>query len=145
MIVADSSYITEGVLEDRALLQRDTIVTPDLGIYETVGAIWKHQVALGKVSDGAGYVSVLADLIRTNRLLAVDPGPALISSAYDIAVRHRSHPHDAVFVAMAIGDGLELYTLDAGQKRMYEQERSSTKTGGGHGRTDRRGGAKRDD
>lgn len=123
MIVADSSYVVEGVLTDESLLRREAILVPDLAIYETISAIWKHQIILGRLSDGRGYISVLFELIRANKLLAVGPDEEILSMAYDISLRHHSHPYDAVFVAMAVITGLELKTFDTKQRKEFEQER----------------------
>jgi predicted nucleic acid-binding protein len=122
MIVADSSFIVEGVLVDGNLLRQETMVAPDLVVYETVGAIWKHEALLGRISDGTGFLSVLSDLIKSNRLLALRPDEELIGDAYAMAVRYHVHPHDAIFVALAVATGLELETLDASQRALYEKE-----------------------
>ncbi len=132
MIVADSSYIAEGVLVDEALLRKDDMVAPDLAIYETMGAIWKHQVLLGRISDGQGYLAALADLVRSNRLVALEPDNRLVSATYDLSARYRAHPRDAIFVALAFMTGLELKTFDRNQKRILEREtarRGRTRSG----------------
>ncbi len=122
MIVADSSYIAEGVLVDEALLRRDGMVAPDLAIYETMEAIWKHQALLGRISDGQRYLAALADLVRSNWLVALKPDDRLVGETYDLSVRYRAHPHDTVFVALAVMTGLELKTFDRNQSRILERE-----------------------
>ena len=87
MIVADSSYIAEGVLVDQGLLAGPTIMVPDLAIYETVGAIWKHEVALGRIKEGKSYVDALLELVRTHKLLGEGPDEELLLRSYDLAVR----------------------------------------------------------
>ena len=54
MIVADSSYIVEGLLKNKKLLSDDQIVTPELVVYEVTNAIWKHENLL-KAQAGRGH------------------------------------------------------------------------------------------
>jgi predicted nucleic acid-binding protein len=129
VIVADSSYIVEGLLTDRSLLRQDRIVAPDIAVYEAVGAVWKHEQVLNKIKEGKMFLSALTDLIRTGDLLTVEPNERLLLDAYGVAIRHRIHPHDAVFIALAIENGLELKTLDADQRRAYEDEASDSARG----------------
>ena len=124
MIVADSSYIVEGVLADKSLLMGDLILAPDLAVYETAGAIWKHQALLGRIRDGRRYLSTLSELIRTNSLLTTMPDKEAIDAAYDLALRYHSHPHDTVFVAIALRTGLDLKTFDSEQREIYDRERA---------------------
>lgn len=123
MIVADSSFIAEGVLTDEALLRGERMLAPELAVYETASAIWKHQVILGVIDDGPSYLDVLNDLLRSNTLLAVSPDSDLLRTAYDLAVRYRAHPHDTVFVALAVRTGLRLETFDSGQLKIFEKEK----------------------
>ena len=66
-------------------------------------------------------------------MLGEAPDEELLLRSYDLAVRYRSHPHDAVFVAMAVRSGLELRTLDAGQREMYEREKARVAEDPGRG------------
>jgi predicted nucleic acid-binding protein len=124
VIVADSSYIVEGLLADKSLLMGELILAPDLAIYETAGAIWKHQTILGRIHDGMRYLSILSELIRTNNLLTTLSGNEVISAAYDLALRYHSHPYDAVFVAMALRTGLDLKTFDSHQREIFDREKA---------------------
>ena len=128
--MADRSYIAEGVLVDEALLRRDGMVAPDLAVYETMGAIWKHQALLGRISDGQRYLAPLADLVRSNWLVALKPDDRLAGETYDLSVRYRAHQSGTVFVALAAMTGLGLKTFDRNQRRILERE------------TPRRGGAR---
>lgn len=124
MIVADSSYISEGVLRDQSLLRNEAIFTADLAIYETLGAIWKHQTLLRRITEGGIYVDFLFELIKTNNLYTAHPDRELMKEAYGLAVRHHSHPHDTVFVAMALDTNLDFKTLDAKQREIFEHEKT---------------------
>ena len=124
MIVADSSYIVEGILADMSKLRAEQILAPSIAVYETVSAIWKHQVFLNRIKEGERFVAALSDLIRTNDIITLDPDEETRAASFDLAVRHRMHPHDAVFIAVALRNGLELETLDSGQRRVFEAVRS---------------------
>ena len=129
MIVADSSYIAEGILTDIRMLRSERMLAPSLAVYEVAGAIWKHQAVLGRILEGEKFLRVLSDLLRTNELLTIEPDVGLLLDAYAIAVSQRVHPHDAIFVALALRNGLELVTLDDAQKRVYEGARSPGRVG----------------
>lgn len=124
MIVADSSYIAEGVLIDRRMLSSQAMLAPSLAVYEVAAAIWKHQVVLGRIEEGEKFLGALADLVATNALLAVPPDARLLLDSHRVAVAQRIHPHDAVFVALALSSGLDLATLDGAQRRAYERAKS---------------------
>ncbi|MDG6985124.1 MAG: type II toxin-antitoxin system VapC family toxin [Nitrososphaerota archaeon] len=124
MIVADSSFIAEGILADRSLIRSELMLSPSLAVYEVAGAVWKHQALLGRIREGDKFLAVLSDLLATRRLLTVEPDRELIMDAHRIAVRHGAHPNDAVFVAVALKSGLELRTFDAAQRKVFEDARS---------------------
>lgn len=126
--MTDSSFLAEGILVDGSLLTRDRMVAPDLAVYETAGAVWRHQTLLGRISDGSGYLSVLSDLVGSNRLVTLEPNEELARETYDLAVRYHAHPHDAVFVALAVMTGLDLRTFDPGQREMHEREKARRKS-----------------
>jgi len=124
VIVADSSYLAAGILEDEALLRNQRILTPDLAIYETLSTIWKHQALLKRVTNGERLVDVLFDFVGTNIVIPVHPDRELAGRAFGLAVQHRTHPHDMVFVALALGTGLELKSFDETQLKIMEEERA---------------------
>ena len=93
-------------------------------MYETASAIWKHEAILGRVTNGHAYISILFALMKTNMLLAIKPDEDMLTLAHDLAVRNRAHPHDMVFVALALRTGLELKSLDEEQLRIMEKEAS---------------------
>ena len=44
MIVADSSFIVEGLIKQKELLEEnEDILTLDLAVYEVANSIWKHE------------------------------------------------------------------------------------------------------
>lgn len=123
MIVADSSYLAKGILEDRSLLTAERIITADLALYETTNTILKHHVFLKRISDGAPYLSILHGLLRTNALFAVKPWEGLLGRAYELAVRNRVSLYDTIFVALALETGLELRSFDKEQLTIMKREK----------------------
>ncbi len=63
MIVADTSYIVEAILHDSALLDDEPIVAPDLALYETMNAIWKHETLILVLENASMYIDVFLKLI----------------------------------------------------------------------------------
>ena len=127
--MADSSYIAEGILADRALLRAQRMLAPSLAVYEVAGAIWKHQAVLGRIQEGEKFLAVLAGLVGARDLLTVEPDERLLLDAHAIAVRQRVHPRDAIFVAVALGNGLELATFDEAQRRVYDDAKAGLERG----------------
>jgi predicted nucleic acid-binding protein len=125
VIVADSSFIAEGILADLGIFRSERMLTPSLAVYEVSSAIWKHEVVLGRIHEGEKFLAVLSDLIRTRDLLAIEPDEGLLFDAHRIAIRHRAHPYDSIFVAVALRNGLELVTLDTSQRRVFDDAKSA--------------------
>jgi predicted nucleic acid-binding protein len=120
--IVDSSFLVEAILKNKELLEEDLLLTVDLAVYETVNSIWKHQALLRDVEDGLSYVSVLAGLIESGRILLVSPGKELVEKAYSIAARNRRTFYDAVFIALALELGSELHTFDKAQTELLAEE-----------------------
>ena len=49
LAVADSSYITEGLLKDSSLFKGYILCSPDYGLYEILNAVWKLTFTRKKV------------------------------------------------------------------------------------------------
>lgn len=64
MIVADSSYITEGLLRESSLLDDQVLCAPDYAFYEVINAIWKHQVLLNRVISVLGETKIVDEIIK---------------------------------------------------------------------------------
>ena len=77
MRVADSSFIVEGLLKKKELLEEDFLITVDLAVHEVLNAIWKHQFLLKDLNDGPAYVSILFGLIESGRIRVIRPSPEL--------------------------------------------------------------------
>ena len=58
MIVADSSYLVEGLLKNKKLLSDDQIVAPELVVYEVTNAACIHEKLLEDLEKGATYLSI---------------------------------------------------------------------------------------
>ena len=122
VIVADTSYIVEGLLFNKELLSRDQIIAPELIIYETTNTIWKHENLLKSIQNGESYLSLLFGLIDSGKITIVSSDENLIQDAYVAAKRNSITPYDAIFVCLAVKLGTVLKTLDKKQKEVYEKE-----------------------
>jgi predicted nucleic acid-binding protein len=80
VIVADSSYITEGLLSNKELL-KEQIISPELIIYETANTIWKHEYLLKRIQNGQEYLSLLYGLINSGKITVIFPDENLIQDA----------------------------------------------------------------
>ena len=122
MIVADSSYIVEGLLKNKKLLSDDQIVTPELVVYEVTNAIWKHENLLKDLENGKPYLSIFYGLIEAGAITILSPNERLMQESYSVAKRNGITVYDAVFVSLAIKLGLALRTYDRVQIRAFKSE-----------------------
>ena len=122
MIVADSSYIVEGLLKNKKLLSDDQIVTPELVVYEVTNAIWKHENLLKDLENGETYLSIFYGLIEAGTITILSPNERLMQESYSVAKRNGITVYDAVFVSLAIKLGLALRTYDRVQIRAFKSE-----------------------
>ncbi|HYB03413.1 MAG TPA: type II toxin-antitoxin system VapC family toxin [Nitrososphaerales archaeon] len=128
MIVADSTYIVEGLVEERELFKQDEdILTLDLAIYEVMNAVWKRRFLLKDLDDGQAYLSFFFEAIESDIFRIVQPDPHLIQRTYDLSAKYKKLVYDSAFVALALEVGAELKTFDKGQKRIYDSERKIRK------------------
>ena len=124
MIVADSSYIAEGILVDSSLFAAERVVTLDLAIYETANAIWKYQNVLRRIVDGTPYLKALFGLLGSGSVIAIRPSEDLVEDAFRLSVRHKAAIYDSAFVSLAVKLGLRLASADRKQLAMFETESS---------------------
>lgn len=122
MRVADSSFMVEGLLKRKELLEEDFLVTVDLAVYETVNAIWKHQFLLKDLTDGPAYISILYGLIESGRIRVVRPAAELMRRGYLLAAKNRRSIYDTIFVALALELASELATFDKRQTEILRRE-----------------------
>jgi predicted nucleic acid-binding protein len=101
MIVADTSYIVEAILRDARLLENETIITPDLTLYETVNIIWKHETLIGDLKDSSHHIDLLLKLVSTATIQLVRPDEKLFKDTYALSIKHKVPVYDTVFVALA--------------------------------------------
>ncbi|MDA4118053.1 MAG: type II toxin-antitoxin system VapC family toxin [Thaumarchaeota archaeon] len=125
MKVADSSFIVEGLLKRKELLEQDLLITVDLAVYEVVNAIWKHQFLLKDLNDGPAYVSILHGLMKSGRIRVIRPGAELLQRGYSLAANNRRSIYDTIFVALALDLTSELATFDKSQAELLERELGS--------------------
>jgi predicted nucleic acid-binding protein len=122
LIVADSSFLVEGLLRRKGLLEQDQIVVPELALYETINSVWKHEYVLKDLKDGSAYLAILFGLIDAGTILVLSPNEQLMKKAYVIAGRHRISVYDSVFISLARELGVELKTFDGAQMRVMKSE-----------------------
>lgn len=125
IVVADSSYIVEGLLKDKSLLEGYYIFSPDYGLYEVLNAVWKHQVLLKKITDTETIIAAFFDLISAQRIRYVALEEATIKSAYALAVKTRSSLYDIIFISLANELDVELKTLDKRQKEIFNKNQKA--------------------
>ncbi|MBS7623346.1 type II toxin-antitoxin system VapC family toxin [Candidatus Bathyarchaeota archaeon] len=124
MIVADTSYLVEAILRDASLLENDeTIITPDLTVYETINTLWKHEVLIGDLKDSSPYLELLLELISTEAVQLVRPDEKLLKNSYMLSAKHKTPIYDAVLVALALELGLKLKTFDRRQTNILSKEK----------------------
>lgn len=124
MIVADSSYITEGLLKDSSLFEGQVICSPDYAFYEVLNAVWKHQVLLKRLKEGEPILDMLYDLIIAERIRFVALAEKTIKSAYAVAVKTRTLFYDSAFVVLARELEVELKTFDEKQAELFAKTRN---------------------
>ena len=122
MITADSSFLVEGLLKRKDLLEKEVIVTADFAVSEVVNAVWKHQFLIKDLKDGRPYVSIFYGLINSGRIRLVQLDEESMLKAYSLAGRNATSVYDASFVTLAIETGSELRTLDVRQAEILKKE-----------------------
>jgi len=123
MIVADSSYLVEGILRDARLIENETIVAPDLVLYEVINTLWKHETLIGDLDDSSSYIDLLVELASAGTILLVRPDRKLLNDTHALSVKHKAPVYDTIFVALALQLGLKLKTYDAQQAKMLSKEK----------------------
>jgi predicted nucleic acid-binding protein len=127
MIVADSSYIVEGILRDASLLENEVIIAPDLALYEIMNTLWKHEVLIRDLENSSARISLLLELVSTKTVQLVRPDEKLIDDTYRLSVKHKAPVYDTIFIALALELGLELKSFDERQVDMLSEEERSGK------------------
>jgi predicted nucleic acid-binding protein len=113
----------EGLLINKELLAEDTIVAPELVLYEVANSIWKHEHLLKDLENGKPYLSIFYGLIASGKITVLSPNENLMQESYSIAKRNNITIYDAIFVSLTIKLGLTLKTFDKIQRRTLESER----------------------
>lgn len=124
MIVADSSYLVEGILRNARLIEDETIVAPDLALYEVVNTLWKHEAVIGDLDDSSSHIDLFMQLVSTGAIVLVRPDGKLVNETCALSVKHKTPVYDTVFVALALQLELELKTYDEKQAKMLSKERT---------------------
>lgn len=118
MIVADSSYLVEGLLKNASFLESEEIIAPDLAFYEVINSVWKHEVILKDIKDGKPYLKLLFELVTAQWVRFVRPDEKIVKDGYRLSLEKRRNFYDTIFVALALDLGLPLKTLDDVQRRL---------------------------
>jgi predicted nucleic acid-binding protein len=131
LIVADSSYIVDGLLNGDEEFGREPMIAPELAVYEVVNAILTRERVLGVKQLGVPYVGALFQVIEASLLEVVGSSEGLMTEAYEIASRNGVGVYDCVFVALALRTGAPLMSHDRGQLKVLEREKARRGTAEG--------------
>ena len=124
-IVADTSYVIEGLLSNFSLIrQHENIYFLIYSVSEVINAIWKRQILLKQLSqeEANGTIAFFFRLILNDNIRLLDLEQKDFMAAYAIAAKTRLTVYDTSFIVLANKIGLELKTLDKKQARIYEQQ-----------------------
>ena len=127
MKVADSSYLIEGILRDAGPFENETLVCPDLALYEVVNALWKHATLLHDLENLEERIELLSDLVSNQRVQLVRPDRKLLKDTYSVSAKHGRAVYDCVFVALALQLQIELATFDDKQSAILSEEEQREK------------------
>ncbi len=122
LIVGDSSYIVEALLENQSLFTNEQIVAPDVAVYEVANAVWKRENLLKNLENGLQYVDIFFGFIESGKIMVLPSNETLMHESYKIAKRSGITLYDAVFIALALEFGLPLKTFDKAQIRAFKSE-----------------------
>ncbi|MDE1852635.1 MAG: PIN domain-containing protein [Thaumarchaeota archaeon] len=129
MIVADSSYLVERIVERRAEFAEEEFLAPDFAIPEVINAILVQHRILHMLKDGRPYVSALFEAVDADSLRLVKVTESLAREAYEIALRNDEVIYDCIFVALALRYGGDLKTVDRRQAQVYAKESARKNAG----------------
>ena len=126
MIIADSSFIVEGLIKRKDLFEEsEDILTLDFAMYEVSNSIWKHEFLLKDLKNGRAYLSEFIQLIESESIRVIRLSPRLLQRSYALASKHKRTIYDIAFVSISLEMGVELKSFDLDQVRIYNQERSA--------------------
>ena len=94
-------------------------ITVDLAIKEVINSIWK-RVLRGALSEEDGY-KVFRGFIE-NLMVKIVNQENLLDNAFKIALKQKCTIYDAIYIALAKQEKLELITSDKKQKELAEKE-----------------------
>jgi predicted nucleic acid-binding protein len=120
LIVADSSYIAEGILSNKQNL-KDQIITPQLAVYEVANVIWKQDCLLKKIDAGEAYLEHFYGLIESGKITVLYPNSNLMQESYRRAKENRIALYDSIFICLAIKLKLNFKTLDQKQEEVFHK------------------------
>ena len=92
--------------------QQDSIISPDLALYEVANSIWKNEFLLKNLKEGEDYISSFVELVESGAIVLIRPDLKLLKRAYQISSKQRITIYDATFLALAFETGIELKSLD---------------------------------
>ncbi len=121
IVVADSSYVVEGLLKDGSLFEGYVVCCPDYSLYEILNVVWKHEVLLKRLKDSQIIIDTFFDLISAENIQFMTLKEETIRSAYSLAVKMKMSIYDIVFVTLARELGVELKTFDKKQAIIFKK------------------------
>lgn len=121
VVVADSSYVVEGLLKNSSLFEDYVVCCPDYSLYEILNAVWKHQILLKQIKDSRTIIDTFFDLISAEGIQFMSLKERTIRNAYNLAVKTKMPIYDVVFVILAQELGVELKTFDKRQAVIFKK------------------------
>ncbi len=113
------------MLKNKKLLSEETIIAPELILYEVTNSIWKHEHLLKDLQNGKEYIKILYGLIKAGKITILSPNEDLMHESYVIAKKNNITIYDALFISLAIKLGLTLKTFDNFQASVLDNETKS--------------------
>jgi predicted nucleic acid-binding protein len=117
--------LAQGVLRDASLFEHDTLIAPDLALYEVANTLWKHETLIGDLKDPHARIELLLELVANRRIQLVRPDKKLLDHTYALSIKHKLPVYDCVFVALALQLKTELLSLDGKQSMILSKEKQA--------------------
>jgi predicted nucleic acid-binding protein len=125
MKVADTSYLVEGILRDASIFENETLIAPDIALYEFANTLWKHEALIGDLKDAPTRLAAFLDLVSSQVIELVRPDRKLMNQTLELSKRHHAPIYDTVFAALALQLRLDLKTFDKKQLEILSKEKQS--------------------
>ena len=111
MIIADSSFIVEGLIKRKDLFEEsEDILTLDFAMYEVSNSIWKHEFLLKDLKNGRAYLSEFIQLIESESIRVIRLSPRLLQRSARTCIKTQENHirHRVCFDLSRNGGGIEV-------------------------------------